>query len=569
MPNNAPFDPRAMLELVMESVSADSRTLNVPVRLNLSPELPQTIDGDAALFQRTLVHICRYALRSAEEGDVRLIVDAEMAIDGSRKINCTVDVTQSIISAKALLALLDGDEAAEDAHIEGLADAHRATRLMGGQLSVCEAHGSGVQFSLSVPATGVPGNAQLAAPSPTERISAEGVLVADDNAVSRDLLVNALDAMGLSATVVNSGQAAEAAFQERQASGKPIQVLITDWRMPDQDGITTAARIRDMLEPGQALFVIMVSAYTEDADQTLAESDGVIDAILPKPVETQALHELLARFLPTEPVSEDISASSKSAAQVTASRRVLIADECRITRMISQEALATPGMTLEEVEDAEAMFKQLRTTPFDLIIIDRDLPGARIPEMLTELGAGSPNQATPVIVMSSNESPEADDWYGADVSGFISKPFDPSDLVGLVHATLAARRNRSGATPADEGASSRQDRPGIDQALALRYASGNQALMERLLERFLRTRSGVVSSLTELLAEGRRAEATSLAHALKSESGGIAAKKVHEAASNLEQALRSEQDWSGPLNTLEAAMAEVLAPLSTPEKNLP
>ena len=65
------------------------------------------------------------------------------------------------------------------------------------------------------------------------------VIIADDDAVSRSILQRALQKMGLQVTVTSNGQDALEAV--RAGMGR---LVITDWEMPELDGLELCQAVR-------------------------------------------------------------------------------------------------------------------------------------------------------------------------------------------------------------------------------------------------------------------------------------------------------------------------------------
>jgi DNA-binding response OmpR family regulator len=113
------------------------------------------------------------------------------------------------------------------------------------------------------------------------------VLIADDDAVCRNVLTMLLRKAGHEVTVFEDGATALAALK---SPGAP-QVAILDWMMPNLSGVEVCAELRAS-NLKQRTYVIMSSALTSKSD-IVAGLDAGADDYLPKPVNAA---ELMARF---------------------------------------------------------------------------------------------------------------------------------------------------------------------------------------------------------------------------------------------------------------------------------
>lgn len=116
------------------------------------------------------------------------------------------------------------------------------------------------------------------------------VLIAEDNAVNRELLRELLEARGY--TVDEAGDGLEAL--EKMAQSKP-DALLLDLNMPVLDGFATLEKIRQDQRLA-SLPVMAVTAFAMRGDREKALQAG-FDSYLSKPIQSSVLYEELARLL--------------------------------------------------------------------------------------------------------------------------------------------------------------------------------------------------------------------------------------------------------------------------------
>lgn len=118
------------------------------------------------------------------------------------------------------------------------------------------------------------------------RLDALHVMVADDNAHMRELLITILDALGVGRVYTASdGRAALNKMREH-----PCDIVIADWNMEPMDGIELVRRIRrgeGDLDP--YVPVIMLTGHTERTRVTAARDAGVTE-FMAKPVSARSLY---------------------------------------------------------------------------------------------------------------------------------------------------------------------------------------------------------------------------------------------------------------------------------------
>jgi putative two-component system response regulator len=119
------------------------------------------------------------------------------------------------------------------------------------------------------------------------------VLIADDDPIALELLRDALADAGHEVFCASGGREALATLGR-----EPCQVLITDWEMPEVDGIALCQAVRrgSFGGSGAYVYVILLTSHGSTAERVRGLSAGA-DDFMTKPFEPQ---ELLARMQAAE-----------------------------------------------------------------------------------------------------------------------------------------------------------------------------------------------------------------------------------------------------------------------------
>lgn len=114
--------------------------------------------------------------------------------------------------------------------------------------------------------------------------------------------------------------------------------------------------------------------------------------------------------------------------------RILIVDDAATVRMYHRNLLEASGYTVEEaVNGIEALEKSLQT-PFDLYVVDINMPKLDGYGFLRELRAQDIFQAPAIMVSTEAESNDHSRAYLSGANDYLVKPVKPIQL--LMHVKL-------------------------------------------------------------------------------------------------------------------------------------
>ena len=133
------------------------------------------------------------------------------------------------------------------------------------------------------------------------------ILVAEDNLTNQKVLAHQLHLLGQVAEMTNDGHEALA----RWRSGR-FGLLLTDCHMPEMDGFDLARTIRaEEQESGRHLPIVAITANAMKGEAERCIAAGM-DDYLAKPIQLNVLREMLAKWLPPQPVASALEAKESN-----------------------------------------------------------------------------------------------------------------------------------------------------------------------------------------------------------------------------------------------------------------
>jgi CheY-like chemotaxis protein len=186
----------------------------------------------------------------------------------------------------------------------GLAISRHLAVLMGGEANASSQLGQGSQFWFTARLVrGATPAGELAskraAAMETARLdgglltalSGRRVLLVEDNHINQEVALELLNVVGIRADLAGDGQ--EAVDKAREHA---YELILMDVQMPVMDGLAATAAIRQL--PGHATTPILAMTASVFAEERNHCFKAGMNAVLPKPVDPEALYGELARWLP-------------------------------------------------------------------------------------------------------------------------------------------------------------------------------------------------------------------------------------------------------------------------------
>lgn len=242
------------------------------------------------------------------------------------------------------------------------------------------------------------------------------ILIVDDDPLLRRLLVDSLTALGYGPISASDG--AEALALLREHADSQFDLLITDIKMPNMDGLTLLKRIRRTYP---LLSVLFITGYVSEETMAAASPDGYLS----KPFKMAHLEELI----------ENALAAKRSGYRPPPLRRVLINVAEDSLRTSLADALSLGNYLPFAVGGSDEALEELKRGEFDAVIfgIESDSPeGGR---NLDRLRDAHPD--LPVVLTSATCTRSEIERlnHSLQANGCLGRSFRPGDLIELLDKT--------------------------------------------------------------------------------------------------------------------------------------
>ncbi|MDG4582824.1 MAG: ATP-binding protein [Candidatus Competibacter sp.] len=254
--------------------------------------------------------------------------------------------------------------------------------------------------------------------------------------------------------------------------------------------------------------------------------------------------------------------------------RILLAEDNDVNRQIAVELLHGAGAEVTVAHDGREAVEQalasLDGTPYDLILMDLQMPRLDGYQATHRLRADERFRALPIVAMTAHALvEERQRCLDAGMNDHIAKPIEPEAMFHTLLRWIGRKAPAPNArNPAPTTSAEQEIAPpavtGLDTAGGLRRSGGKSRLYRELLGKYLDSQGDAPARIHAALAAGDRETAERLAHTLGGVSGTIGAETVRAPAAALEQAIRNTAEpgeIDAVLQETERAMAALREPL--------
>ena len=310
------FDLHDTLRLSTQVLAAPAQAKGLDLRLEIPPDLPRRVVGDALRLKQVLTNLIGNAIKFTPHGEVVVSASLSDATEDDVVIGFSVRDTGIGIEADAQTLVFDAFAQADSSTSRryggtglGLTISRRLVELMGGTLGVDSQPGRGSHFFFSVrfrrPVA--PAETPIRSTGPVSQAgdlpqagSAGTILLVEDNPINQKLAVALLSRKGYAVIVADNGlKAVERCAQQ------DFDLVLMDLQMPVMDGLEATRRIRAHEgENGRRhVPIVAMTASARDEDRQICFAAGM-DDFLTKPLNVAQLFDRIAVVLQAAPRSD-------------------------------------------------------------------------------------------------------------------------------------------------------------------------------------------------------------------------------------------------------------------------
>jgi len=551
------FDIRTTVEDSLEILAVKAQQKGIDVVCMISEDVPEILRGDPGRLRQILFNLVGNAIKFTSRGGVTVRAGLQDESETSVTLSFSVEDTgigippdkQEAVFSKFIQA--DPSTSREFGGTGlGLAICRQLIHLFQGEIQVASEEGRGSTFSFTVVFEKPPaGSIQ-----PTQKeadLSGVKVLVTDDFETNRILVTNLLKSWGCRFAEAPDGPSALALLKQAVHEHDPFAAALLDMQMPAMDGAELGRRIKGDEEIKSTRLVMLTSLGKRGDAERLA---GVgFSGYLPKPIRPVLLRKCLALVLGRkEPVGSERDLITRHTVAEAARKRlrVLVAEDNTTNRIIAVKMLEKLGHMAEAVANGQEVIDSLRRIPYDLVLMDCQMPGIdgfAATRIIRDPGSNVLNPRIPIIALTAHAMKgDRDLCIEVGMNDYVSKPTNVHDLAAAIERCLSSVAGFVRADPVVDPVAAPRE---FDKEGYLERTLGDRILACEITAAFLADSPPMLDKLSEAIAAGDAGEAGRCAHALKGSAANMGGQVFSGIAADMQDA--------GKANDL-ARLAELL-----------
>ena len=432
---NLPFRLRPVLTDVLKSQALRAQEKGLELLLDIAPEVPDHYMGDPGRLRQILLNLLGNALKFTARGEVVVAVREESDAAGGLCLHFAVRDTGIGIPAEKLASIFDAFSQADSSVTRkfggtglGLTITRRLVELMRGNIHVESRPGEGSTFHFTACLDLAP-TPEDASPDAVD-LAGVAVLVVDDNATNRRILIESLGHLGMRVEAVDGATAALRALALAGVRGQPFRFALLDVHMPEMDGFALADRIRRDTAYDEVKIVMLSSIGMQGEAHLCRELN--LSAYLTKPVIAAELLQTLRMLTLAQP------GHTKSGPRERTGQHILLAEDNPINQRLAIALLSKSGFHVDVAHNGREAVEMVATGHYDMVLMDVQMPELDGLDATRAIRAAEMGpHRLPIIAMTAEAYPEdRRRCLDAGMDDYLAKPIQSGLLFEAIARSL-------------------------------------------------------------------------------------------------------------------------------------
>jgi len=443
-----PFDLIQLVQDVSQVLAPKCHEKDIELLLESPLDTTRYVKGDPGRIRQILLNLLSNAVKFTSRGQVLISLRSEKINEKITQFYFTVEDSGIGIPADKLKSVF-GQFSQADASTTrrfggtglGLTICQNLVDLMNGEITVESEVGVGSIFKFSMPLSRDTKTQPARPPVNTDIIKNMRILIVDDSPASCRIASDQLVNSGCRTTEKEDAATALKALYKAVLENDPYDLILSDYCMPEIDGLDFARKVKAASEICNVAMVLMTSAPRK-GDAKLMHDAG-FSGYLTKPFFPNELPLIIAAVLQSKEQSEtselitrhNLNSRNRSAPKKELALRgaqILLAEDNPVNKMVATSSLERYGCLVTPAGNGLEAVEQVKSRDFDLILMDcrmPDMDGFEATKLIRKFEKFKNKPHTPIVACTANAMAEDEkECLAAGMDDFMSKPIQKKQL---------------------------------------------------------------------------------------------------------------------------------------------
>lgn len=442
---NVSFNLRYIVEDVATLASSQAIKKNIEINALCYSDVPEYVVGDPSRLKQVLNNLVTNALKFTDEGEILIFVKPVSRTDGTIKVLFQIRDTGIGIAKENQEKIFESFVQADGSTTRkyggtglGLTISRKIIEAMNGEVSIESELGVGTTFSFTADFS-IGKTEKEPKPDFGKNLDGLKVLIVDDNKTNIKIVKHYLKEYGCT---MESALNVREALDILENSGGNFDIILTDYNMPEIDGINFTIMIKND-DKFKHIPMVLLTSRAKIGDYKVAQSVNM-DAYLSKPLRRKDLVDCISlvinkSFNMTEPTGEKALVTKHVINEIHRNEKIkiLLVEDNAINQKLVLKMLNKEGYNCDLANNGDECLYAIMHNEYDLILMDCQMPVMDGYEATRQIRAFEAQtnceRPLPIIALTANAMVgDTDACKNAGMNDYLSKPVSYNDLIDKV-----------------------------------------------------------------------------------------------------------------------------------------
>jgi len=581
------FNLRMTVEGVADVLAQQASEKGLELACLVHHDVQSLLRGDPTRIRQILLNFGSNAIKFTKSGEV--VIRAELKEETKDEVIIVFSVTdtgigipedkqqavfQEFTQADGSTTRLYGGTGL------GLSISQKLVEIMGGEIGIKSEVGKGSTFWFSITMEKQDETEPALTNEHINGIKGLHVLVVDDNATNRKILMKMAENYGCTAESAETGAEAITMLKEAALTGKPFRFVLLDMMMPGMDGEHTTIIIKNTPEVSDVAIIVLTSLGNR-GDVSHLRKIGCAGYLI-KPVKQSLLLDTMNTILQdrkksVEPSFKNIITRHEIFDRKVQNVHILLVEDNPVNQKTAKIMLNKAGYTVDVAENGLVAVEAVEKRTYDVILMDIQMPemdGYEATRVIRER-EGESRHSTIIAMTAHSMQGDREKCLEAGMDDYLSKPINPPQMFDTIKNWVKSKIEESSAEEeisdnthagkAEEppkAASSKEDDPDgspVDMKEAMNRFGDDREFFKDMVQEFLNYVPEQMKILEEAVQSKDVSAVQKNAHSIKGAAGNLSAQKIFSLALSLENSDQDSDCTNAPsvLNDLKTEISHL------------